>query len=252
MLAGRYRLLDVVGHGGMAVVHRGHDDVLDRDVAIKLLRPAYANDEDFVARFRREARHAASLHHPNIVTIYDRGIDPEFEHGLHRHAARGRPRPRQAARRRGPPSARAGAAHRRRDDPSATSCARPRHRPSGCEAGKHPDRPRRQRPRRRLRHRPGRQREQRNDDRRHPRHRRSTRAHEQVLGERITPASDIYFARCRAVRRHHRSAALRRTVSRGGRAREAPGSPRAAECRAPRPPSGDRSDHPARARARSE
>ena len=77
MLAGRYRLLDVVGHGGMAVVHRGHDDVLDRDVAIKLLRPAYANDEDFVARFRREARHAASLHHPNIVTIYDRGIDPE-------------------------------------------------------------------------------------------------------------------------------------------------------------------------------
>src|SRR3954452_3679523 len=77
MLAGRYRLLDVVGHGGMAVVHRGHDDVLDRDVAIKLLRPAYANDEDFVARFRREARHAAALHHPNIVTIHDRGIDPE-------------------------------------------------------------------------------------------------------------------------------------------------------------------------------
>ncbi len=77
MLAGRYRLLEVVGHGGMAVVYRGHDDVLDRDVAIKLLRPAYATDEDFVARFRREARHAASLHHPNIVTIHDRGIDPD-------------------------------------------------------------------------------------------------------------------------------------------------------------------------------
>lgn len=76
-LAGRYRLLEIIGQGGMAVVHRAHDELLDRDVAVKVLRPGFADDPDFVERFRREARHAASLHHPNIVTIYDTGTDPE-------------------------------------------------------------------------------------------------------------------------------------------------------------------------------
>ena len=77
VLAGRYRLLKVIGQGGMAVVHLGHDELLDRDVAVKVLRPGFAEDPEFVDRFRREARHAASLHHPNIVTIYDTGMDPE-------------------------------------------------------------------------------------------------------------------------------------------------------------------------------
>ena len=78
VLAGRYRLLEMIGQGGMAVVHLAHDELLDRDVAVKVLRPGFAEDPEFVDRFRREARHAASLHHPNIVTIYDTGIDPEM------------------------------------------------------------------------------------------------------------------------------------------------------------------------------
>jgi eukaryotic-like serine/threonine-protein kinase len=77
VLAGRYRLLGILGQGGMAVVHQAHDELLDRDVAVKVLRAGYAEDPEFVSRFRREARHAASLHHPNIVTIHDTGVDPE-------------------------------------------------------------------------------------------------------------------------------------------------------------------------------
>src|SRR6187200_1051616 len=77
VLADRYRLLETIGYGGMGIVYRAHDEVLDRDVAVKVLHPRYAHDPDFIRRFRREARHAASLHHPNIVTIYDTGIDPE-------------------------------------------------------------------------------------------------------------------------------------------------------------------------------
>ena len=76
VLADRYRLLEPIGEGGMAVVHRGHDELLDRDVAIKLLRAAYAEDPAFVRRFRSEARHAAALHDPRIVTIFDGGVDP--------------------------------------------------------------------------------------------------------------------------------------------------------------------------------
>ena len=77
VVADRYRLLKMIGQGGMAVVHLAHDGRLDRDVAVKVLRPGFAEDPQFVDRFRREARHAASLHHPNIVTIYDTGTDPE-------------------------------------------------------------------------------------------------------------------------------------------------------------------------------
>src|SRR4051794_20462811 len=77
VLAGRYRLVDMIGQGGMAVVHLAHDELLDRDVAVKVLRPGFDSDPEFIDRFRREARHAASLHHPNIVTIFDTGTDPE-------------------------------------------------------------------------------------------------------------------------------------------------------------------------------
>jgi serine/threonine-protein kinase len=69
----RYTLIEPLGGGGMAEVYLAHDDVLDRDVALKMLRNQYANDEEFVERFRREAQSAASLSHPNIVSIYDRG-----------------------------------------------------------------------------------------------------------------------------------------------------------------------------------
>src|ERR687893_207834 len=69
----RYRVVKPLGSGGMADVYLAHDDVLDRDVALKILRNQYANDEEFVERFRREAQSAAALSHPNIVSIYDRG-----------------------------------------------------------------------------------------------------------------------------------------------------------------------------------
>src|ERR671917_1638357 len=69
----RYELRGPVGSGGMADVFVAHDEVLDRDVALKLLKDHYAENEEFVERFKREARNAASLSHPNIVSIFDRG-----------------------------------------------------------------------------------------------------------------------------------------------------------------------------------
>ncbi len=69
----RYTLVELLGSGGMAEVYLAHDEVLDRDVALKILRHQYAEDEQFVERFRREARSAAGLSHPNIVSIYDQG-----------------------------------------------------------------------------------------------------------------------------------------------------------------------------------
>ena len=69
----RYTLVELLGSGGMAEVYLAHDEVLDRDVALKILRHQYADDEQFVERFRREARSAAGLSHPNIVSIYDQG-----------------------------------------------------------------------------------------------------------------------------------------------------------------------------------
>jgi hypothetical protein len=69
----RYELRHPVGSGGMADVFLAHDEVLDRDVALKLLKAQYAEDEEFVERFRREARSAASLSHPHIVPIFDQG-----------------------------------------------------------------------------------------------------------------------------------------------------------------------------------
>jgi len=75
LLNNRYRLLELVGSGGMAAVYRGVDNLLERQVAIKILREAYANDPAFLARFQREARAAAKLDHSNIVTVYDVGQD---------------------------------------------------------------------------------------------------------------------------------------------------------------------------------
>jgi serine/threonine protein kinase len=71
VLKNRYRLERVLGRGGMASVWLGHDEVLDRPVAIKVLSDAIASDPEFIARFRREAKVAAGLSHPNLVGVYD-------------------------------------------------------------------------------------------------------------------------------------------------------------------------------------
>ena len=73
IFAGRYRLERKLGSGGMADVWLAEDQELGRKVAIKMLHERYANDTQFVERFRREATHAAGLSHPNVVSIYDRG-----------------------------------------------------------------------------------------------------------------------------------------------------------------------------------
>jgi tRNA A-37 threonylcarbamoyl transferase component Bud32 len=79
VLADRYRLLDVLGEGGMAVVYRARDELLDRDVAVKILRPQFAADNEFVRRFRQEARSAASLAHPNIAPVFDSGVHGDLQ-----------------------------------------------------------------------------------------------------------------------------------------------------------------------------
>jgi len=71
----RYEIIKSIGEGGMANVYLGHDTILDRNVAIKVLRGDLANDEKFVRRFQREALSASSLAHPNIVEMYDVGED---------------------------------------------------------------------------------------------------------------------------------------------------------------------------------
>ena len=73
LFAGRYRISRKLGGGGMADVYLAEDQELGRRVAIKMLHGRYANDDQFVERFRREATHAAGLSHPNIVSIFDRG-----------------------------------------------------------------------------------------------------------------------------------------------------------------------------------
>ena len=74
---GRYELLRPLGQGGMAKVYLAHDGLLGRDVALKVLREQYAEDEGFVERFEREARNAAALSHPNVVQIHDRGCSED-------------------------------------------------------------------------------------------------------------------------------------------------------------------------------
>jgi len=75
VLGGRYVLNEVLGVGGMATVWRARDKVLARDVAIKVLSQQFAADAAFLARFEREARHAAGLSHPRLVTVFDSGVD---------------------------------------------------------------------------------------------------------------------------------------------------------------------------------
>ena len=72
---GRYQIIRTIGEGGMANVYLAYDTILDREVAVKILRGDLAGDEKFVKRFQREAKAASSLNHPNIVEMYDVGED---------------------------------------------------------------------------------------------------------------------------------------------------------------------------------
>jgi eukaryotic-like serine/threonine-protein kinase len=73
LIAGRYELEQQVGSGGMSKVYRAHDRLLERTVALKILHEHYSQDDEYVERFRREARAVAQLAHPNVVTVIDRG-----------------------------------------------------------------------------------------------------------------------------------------------------------------------------------
>ncbi|MDY2960317.1 MAG: Stk1 family PASTA domain-containing Ser/Thr kinase [Hornefia sp.] len=73
LLVGRYELIEKIGEGGMAVVYKSKDRLLNRFVAIKILRPEYTKDAQFVDSFRRESQAAAGLQHPNITSVYDVG-----------------------------------------------------------------------------------------------------------------------------------------------------------------------------------
>lgn len=77
LLNNRYRLLHPLGSGGMAVVYKAIDEMLERTVAVKILREDYAKDSDFREQFKQEAKAAANLSHPNIVTVHDFGLDED-------------------------------------------------------------------------------------------------------------------------------------------------------------------------------
>ena len=75
LLNNRYLLLEQLGKGGMAIVYRARDTMLERSVAVKVLREDYSKDPAFLERFRQEAKAAANMSHPNIVTVHDFGLD---------------------------------------------------------------------------------------------------------------------------------------------------------------------------------
>ncbi len=74
----RYEILEKIGTGGMALVYKAHDNILDRDVAIKVLREAFDNESSIVSNFIKEARSSASLVHPNVVSVYDVAQHDDF------------------------------------------------------------------------------------------------------------------------------------------------------------------------------
>lgn len=79
-LGNRYEIIEVLGTGGMAVVYKGRDVVLNRMVAIKVLKQEYNKDEEFVKKFQKESQAAASLSHPNIVNVFDVGYSSEVHY----------------------------------------------------------------------------------------------------------------------------------------------------------------------------
>ncbi|MDR7303106.1 Stk1 family PASTA domain-containing Ser/Thr kinase [Haloactinomyces albus] len=77
MLERRYRVDSLIARGGMSAVYRGLDTRLERPVALKVMDSQYSGDRSFIERFEREARAAASLHHPDVVAVYDQGVDQD-------------------------------------------------------------------------------------------------------------------------------------------------------------------------------
>ena len=73
VLGNRYEILRKIGDGGMAFVYQARDKLLNRIVAVKVLRPEFVDDQEFLVKFKREAEAVASLSHPNIVNVYDVG-----------------------------------------------------------------------------------------------------------------------------------------------------------------------------------
>lgn len=82
VLGNRYEIIEKIGGGGMAFVYKARCRLLNRYVAIKILRDEFINDEEFIKKFRRESQAAASLSHPNIVNIYDVGVDKKDGHDI--------------------------------------------------------------------------------------------------------------------------------------------------------------------------
>ena len=80
LLGNRYEILEPLGGGGMAIIYKGRDNYLNRIVTIKILRPEFTSDQDFVTRFHREAQAVARLSHPNIVSIYDVGREKDIHY----------------------------------------------------------------------------------------------------------------------------------------------------------------------------
>src|SRR5690242_19233142 len=76
-IARKYKLEQLLGEGGVGIVYRAHNTLLGRDVAIKVLRPESAQNEELVGRFMREARAANLVRHPNVVDVLDVGIDDD-------------------------------------------------------------------------------------------------------------------------------------------------------------------------------
>ena len=75
ILGSRYEMIQKIVNGGMAIVYKARDIVLNRHIAVKVLRDEFTTDEEFIKRFETEAQSAARLTHPNIVSIYDVGMD---------------------------------------------------------------------------------------------------------------------------------------------------------------------------------
>ena len=77
LIANRYQVISLVASGGMASVYLANDQVLERNVALKVIHPHLAKDKSFVDKFQREAKMAAQLSHPNLVNVFDQGTDGE-------------------------------------------------------------------------------------------------------------------------------------------------------------------------------